>query len=111
VRLTGNGRLTLLDNLGDPSGSRAERYVFDAGTHTARLIGSYGPSPSVTAQLGGTTQELPGARTLVAYGNGERVQEYDQTGLVVWEITGRSGYIFRAERIRSLYRPGVGDPR
>jgi len=77
----------------------------------ARLVGSYGPSPAVIALLGGTTQDLPGGRTLVAFGNGGRVEEYDASGAVVWRIEGNLGYIFRAQRIGSLYRPGVGSPR
>ncbi|MGH7644801.1 MAG: arylsulfotransferase family protein, partial [Gemmatimonadales bacterium] len=77
LRVTGPGRLVLLDNLGDPAGSRAERYAYDAALRTARLVESYGPTPPVTAQLGGTTQDLPGGRTLVAFGNGGRVEEYD----------------------------------
>src|SRR4029079_187945 len=40
LRLTAPGELLLLDNLGDPASSRVERYVFDAGTHVARLVGS-----------------------------------------------------------------------
>ncbi|MGH8511561.1 MAG: arylsulfotransferase family protein [Gammaproteobacteria bacterium] len=111
VRLSGPGRLSLLDNLGDPTASRAERYVYDAGARTARLVGSYGSNPAVTAQLGGTTQPLAGGRTLVAFGNGGRVEEYDALGTVVWRIDGNSGYVFRASRIRSLYFPGVGTPR
>jgi hypothetical protein len=47
---------------------------------------------------------------LVAYGNGNRVQEYDAAGNVVWEIHGNPGYVFRAQRIVSLYRPGAGTP-
>ncbi len=111
LRLTGPGRLSLLDNLGDPAASRAERYVYDESQRTARLVGSYGSDPAVTAQLGGTTQPLPGDRTLVAFGNGGRVEEYDATGRVVWHIEGNPGYVFRAQRIRSLYRPGVGSSR
>jgi len=105
LRLTRPGQLVLLDNLGDPAASQAERYEYDAATRTARLVGSYGPSPVVIALLGGTTQDLPGGRTLVAFGNGGRVEEYDGSGAVVWRIEGNSGYIFRAQRIGSLYRP------
>jgi hypothetical protein len=111
VRLTAPERLLLLDNLGDPTGSRAERYVYDAALHTARLIGSYGPNPGVTAQLGGSTQDLPGGRTLVSFGPAGRVEEYDAAGQMVWHIEGNPGYVFRAQRTRSLYRPGVGLPR
>ncbi len=111
VRVTGPGRLLLLDNLGDPAASRAERYEYYAAGRTARIVGSYGSSPAVVALLGGTTQPLPGDRTLVAFGNGGRVEEYDAFGNVVWRIEGNSGYVFRASRIRSLYQPGVGTPR
>jgi hypothetical protein len=111
LRVTGPGRIALLDNLGDAAGSRAERYVYNETSHTARLVGSYGPNPGVVAQLGGTTQDLPGGHTLVAFGNGNRVEEYDASGTMVWHIEGAPGYIFRAQRIRSLYSPGVGLPR
>jgi hypothetical protein len=107
LRVTAPGQLVLLDNLGDPAGSRAERYVYDAQLRTARLVASYGPSPAVIAQLGGTTQDLPRGRTLVAFGNGDRVEEYDASGGVVWHIVGTSGYVFRAQRISSLYHPGA----
>src|SRR5207253_2282170 len=91
--------------------SRTGRYVYDAELHTAQLVASYGPSPGVTAQLGGSTQDLPGGRTLVSFGPAGRVEEYDASGQVVWHIEGNPGYVFRAQRIRSLYRPGVGSPR
>jgi hypothetical protein len=111
LRVVGPGQIQLLDNLGEAGGSRAERYQLDEVGHTASLVGFDSPNPAVTAQLGGSTQALPGSHTLVAYGNGNRVQEYDASGAVVWEIHGNPDYVFRAQRIRSLYQPGVGTPR
>ena len=111
VRLTGAGRMVLLDNMGDPAGSWAERYVYDETSHTARMVASYGSAPPVRASLGGSTQDLPGGHTLVSYGPAGRVEEYDALGRVVWRIDGNPGYVFRAQRIRSLYQPGVGSPR
>jgi len=108
VRLAADGGLLLLDNLGDPTGSRAERYGYDPALRAARLLAAQEPTPTVTAQLGGSVQELPGGRTLVSYGTGARVEEYDAAGRVVWRIEGAPGYVFRAQRIRSLYAPGVG---
>jgi hypothetical protein len=110
VRLPGAGQLMLLDNSGDPLATKAERYTYDPDARTARLVASYGPSQAVQAQLGGTTQDLPGGRALVAFGDGNRVQEYDATGSVVWEIEGDPGYVFRAQRIESLYHPGMESP-
>jgi hypothetical protein len=111
VRMTSAGLLQLLDNLGDPAASRAERYLVDADARTVRLVGVHTANPAAQALLGGTTQELPDGRSLVAYGNGNRVEEYDGSGVVVWRIEGNPGYVFRAQRIRSLYAPGVGTPR
>jgi hypothetical protein len=108
VRVTPAGELVLLDNLGEVRGSRAERYALDEAGHTARLMGVYAPRPATRAELGGTTQNLPGGRTLVAFGDGAKVQEYDRDGAIVWEIEGNPGYIFRAQRIHSLYHPGIG---
>jgi len=39
------------------------------------------------------------------------VEEYDAAGNVMWRIEGDAGYVFRAQRIRSLYEPGVGTAR
>jgi hypothetical protein len=110
LRVSGRDEVLLLDNLGEPAGSRVERYELEAGApwnneHTARLISTYVPDSRVVAQLGGTTQPLPGGRSLAAYGNGGRVEEYDAAGQVMWRIEGNPGYIFRAQRIRSLYQP------
>ena len=111
VRATGAGGLVLLDNLGDPVASRAERYVIDENWRTAWLMSSFASSKGAVAQIGGTTQSLPGVRTLVSFGSGGSVEETDASGNVVWKINGNPGYVFRAQRIRSLYQPGVGDPR
>lgn len=107
LRVTDGQSFILLDNSGDPSATRAERYRYDAAARRAWLVNSYGSLPTVIAELGGTTQALPGGRILVAYGNGGRVEEYDSAGAVVWRIEGDPGYVFRAQRIWSLYRPGV----
>lgn len=111
LRVTGPGSFVLLDNLGDPGASRAERYVYDAQLRSATLVGAYGLGSGVVAQLGGTTQDLPNGHLLVTYGNGGRVEEYDEDGRVVWRIDGTPGYVFRAQRIGSLYRPGAGSRR
>src|SRR5439155_5710074 len=108
VRLSARDPLLLLDALGDTSGSRPERSEYDAPLRTARQTGSYGSSPAVTAALGGSAQDLSGGRPLVSFGPAGRVEEYDASGQVVWRIEGNAGYVFRAQRIRSLYRPGVG---
>lgn len=102
--------IVLLDNLGETGTSRAERYQLDPSAHTARLSASFAAPPGIIAQLGGSTQSL-GDHTLVAFGNGGGLDEYDAAGNVVWHVVGNAGYVFRAQRIRSLYRPGSGDPR
>jgi hypothetical protein len=102
------GELVLLDNLGEAEGSRAERYALDEAGRTAWLTGTYAPTSAAWASLGGTTQDLQGHHTLVAFGSGGVVQEYDGDGAVVWEIEGNAGYVFRAQRIRSLYHPEIG---
>jgi hypothetical protein len=111
LRITSPGHLLLLDNLGDPTSSRVERYEYDAMLHTARTIDSYRPDPPAICPTGGSAQNLAGGRTLVSFGPAGRVEEYDEFGHVVWRIDGNAGYVFRAQRIRSLYSPGVGSPR
>ena len=100
------GALMLLDNVGDPAQSRAERYSIDERARTARLVQSFG-TPGVATLIGGSVQALPGGRMLVSFGTAGRVEEYNAAGSVVWRIEGNPGYVFRAQRIRSLYAPGV----
>jgi hypothetical protein len=102
------GAVLLLNNLGNPGDSRAEHYVLDEVRHTARLARSYGSVPPVVTEIGGSVQDLSGGRTLVSFGTAGRVEEYDSAGKVVWRIERNAGYVFRAQRIRSLYIPGAG---
>ena len=111
VRSTGSGRLVLLDNLGERSNSRTEAYEVDEVKRTARLTSSYASVLGLIGQIGGSTQSLAGGHTLVSFGNGGGVEEYDAAGTPVWKLDGNPGYVFRAQRIKSLYKPGVGDPR
>jgi len=106
VRLV-DGDVLLLDNLGNPGESRVERYRLDLTGRMATLVSAYRPSIPVIAQLGGTTQRLDNGHTLVSFGTAGRVEEYDTGGHVVWQIKGNPGYVFRAQRIKSLYSPGA----
>jgi hypothetical protein len=111
VRVSGPGEVMILDNLGIPSESRAERYLVDGTAKTVRLAQAYSSRPRVVTQIGGSVQTLPNGRTLVSFGTAGRVEEYDRAGQVLWSIRGNAGYVFRAQRIRSLYAPGVGTAR
>jgi arylsulfotransferase ASST len=111
ARTAASGALILLDNLGDPDESRAERYLLDEAGRTATLVQIYGSTPPTVTQIGGSVQDLPNGRTLVSFGTAGRVEEYDAVGRVTWRISGNAGYVFRAQRIRSLYAPGVGTER
>jgi len=111
VRVPAPDAIMILDNVGTPGESRSERYVIDQAAMTARLVSSYSSTPSVVTLIGGSVQSLPGGRTLVSFGTAGRVEEYDASGQVKWSIAGAAGYVFRAERIRSLYAPGVGTTR
>lgn len=111
VRSCAAGELAILDNLGTPGESRAERYVIDEASRTARLVQSYASVPAVVTQIGGSVQPLPGGRTLVSFGTEGRVEEYDANGRLTWHIEGDPGYVFRAQRIWSLYAPGIGGTR
>jgi hypothetical protein len=111
ARSSAAGSLVILDNLGTPTESRAERYVINEAARTARLAQSYGSVPAVVTQIGGSVQALANGRTLVSFGTEGRVEEYDADGRVTWSIQGNAGYVFRAQRIGSLYAPGVGSAR
>ena len=111
ARISAPHALVILDNLGTPRESRAEDYTVDEAARTARLAHAYSSIPGVVTQIGGSVQSLPGGRTLVSFGTAGRVEEYDAAGRMMWAIDGNAGYVFRAQRIRSLYAPGVGSAR
>lgn len=111
VRSFAPGTIVMLDNLGNPDESRAERYVVNEAARTATLAHSYGSVPGVVTLIGGSVQSLPGGRTLVSFGTTGRVEEYDSVGQVMWRIAGNPGYVFHAQRILSLYAPGAGTTR
>ncbi len=98
----GYNQLVLLDNRGNDYGARVERYALDYDYVWVAQVGSYGSVAGPVA-LGGSTQPLAGERVLVSYGNVGRVEEYDGAGRVVWSLE-NPGYVFRATRIRSLYK-------
>ncbi len=111
LRITGPGTLLLIDNRGEVTGSRVERYQLDEATRSARQVGAFNSMPSVVGLLGGSVQQLANGRVLASLGSGRRVEEYDASGAVVWHLTGSVGYVFRATRIMSLYDPTVGPAR
>lgn len=111
VRVLPSGDLLLLDNVGDSAESRVERWSVDEKLGTALLVSSYGTTPAVRTLVGGSVQSLSASRTLVSFGTEGRVEEYDATGTVRWRLEGAPGYVFRAQRFRSLYTPGTGMPR
>ncbi len=114
LRVTGPGTILFVDNRGEATGSRVERYQLDELAHSARLVGSDSSVPAVVGVLGGNVQQLAGGRVLASLGSGRKVEEYDASGAVVWRLSGGAagaGYIFRVTRIASLYAPGVGTAR
>ena len=50
----------------------------------------------------GRLEELWPVNLLVSFGTAGRVEEHDAAGRVAWRIEGSAGYVFRAQRIRSL---------
>jgi hypothetical protein len=106
VRAVGAGRFIILDNLGlSINESRYERYLVDANALTATLEQSYASAPPVRTAIGGSVQAVGPDRYLVSFGTEGRVELFDASGLKLWNIEGNPGYVFRAQRILSLYAP------
>src|SRR5205823_4120537 len=68
ARLVDPSPLLLLDNLGDPLESRAERFVLDQSARMARLVQAYSSMPPVVTEVGGSVQPLADGRALVSFG-------------------------------------------
>ena len=111
VRRAGPGEIQLLDNRPSPP-SRLVRYRLDENAMTAELVLEFVDSPTTWSRVGGSTQFYPGGKGLVSFGTAGRVVEVSPQGAPVWELTGLDGtYVFRAQRISSLYSPGVDPTR
>jgi hypothetical protein len=103
LRLVEPGVVQFLDNSSTPP-SRLVRYRIDETALTARLLWAYVDGPTVHTLVGGSTQVLEDGGGLVSFGRAGRVVEVGPEGGRRWELTGIEGaYVFRAERIPSLY--------
>lgn len=110
VRTAGPGQVQLLDNR--PSApSRFVRYLLNPVTLTAVMEWQFVDAPGTFTLVGGSTQSHPDGHGTVSFGQAGRVIEVDAVGNRVWELTGLTGlYVFRTQRIGSLYAAGAGDP-
>lgn len=103
LRRAGPGEIQLLDN-GLQAPSRFVRYLINPVTMTALLVMDFRDSPTTLTPVGGSTQYYANGYGLVSFGRAGRVVETDPVGNRASELTGIDGtYVFRAERISSLY--------
>lgn len=110
VRAAGNGELQMLDNGANPP-SRLARYALDETGRVATLAWGFADSPTTYTAVGGSSQYHPDGHATVSFGQAGRVVEVNAAGSRVWELTGLDGiYVFRAQRIQSLYSAGRDDP-
>ena len=100
------GEIQLLDNSNEAP-SRLLRYRLDESAKTATLVWEYIDGPEIHALVGGSTQVYADGGGLVSIGREGRVAEVDAFGDRRWELTGIDDlYVFRSERISSLYASG-----
>ena len=105
LKLAGIGEIQMLDN-GAAAPSRFVRYALDEVALTATLVMEYIDSPTTFATVGGATDYYPNTHGIVTYGPVGRVAEVDEQGNLAWEVTGVAGtYVFRVQRLTSLYDP------
>ena len=104
LRVIGPNQIIILDNVGGAA-SRFERYLIDPTAKTAALQQAYVSSPPALTLIGGSVQKEASGRFLVSFGTTGNVNEFDSTGTLLWKINGNPGYVFRAQRLLSLYHP------
>jgi outer membrane protein assembly factor BamB len=103
LRVVEPGVIQLLDNSDFPP-SRLLRYSVDESARTATLQWQYIDGPEIQTLVGGNTQVYADGGALVSFGREGRVVEVDELGQKRWELTGIDDlYVFRAQRIPSLY--------
>jgi len=87
------------------------RYQLDTGAMTATMQWQFIDDPATWTAVGGSTQYHPDGHATVSFGRAGRVIEVDAGGNRVWALTGLDGtYIFRVQRLGSLYTAGRGEP-
>lgn len=105
VRVLDNGYLQMLDNRRTPP-SRLVRYLVNPVTRTATLVIDFRDSDSTFTPVGGVTEYYPNGHAIVTFGRAGRVDEIDEFGNKVWELTGIPfTYVFRVQKILDLYHP------
>lgn len=111
VRSSGPGLLQMLDN-GVRAPSRFLRYLMNPAARTALLVVEFLDAPETYTNVGGATQYYPSnGHAVVTFGRAGKVVEVDEAGNRAWELQGLDGiYVFRVQRITSLYAPGVDAP-
>jgi len=110
VRWAGPGQVQMLDN-GLASPSRFVRYLLNPATQEALMEWQFIDAPDTWTPVGGSTQYHPDGHGTISFGRAGRVVEVDEAGNQVWALTGVDGtYLFRVQRIGSLYRAGRADP-
>lgn len=110
VRVAGPGQVQLLDN-GTAAPSRFVRYLLNPVARTALMEWQFIDAPGTWTLVGGTTQYHPDGHGTVTFGRAGRIMEVDAAGNRAWELTGLDGtYVFRVQRIGSLYSAGRGEP-
>jgi hypothetical protein len=103
LRPAGPGQIQILDN-GLLAPSRFVRYLLNPVARTALLVVEFIDAPTTYTFVGGATQYYGNGHGLVTFGRVGRVVEFDEAGNRAWELIGIDGvYVFRAQRIASLY--------
>ncbi len=106
MRPAGPGQIQFLDN-GSAPPSRMVRYLLNPASGTALLVMEFIDAPSTFTSVGGSTQYFSNGNGLVSFAQAGRVVEVDPVGNRAWELTGIANiYVFRAQRIASLYARG-----
>lgn len=107
LRAVGPNEIQLLDNSASAP-SRLIRFQLDLATLTAELTLDFRYSPTTWTFVGGATQVYANGHSLVTFGRAGKVVEVNEEGNRAWELVGLDGiYVFRAQRIGSLYEPGI----
>ncbi|MCL7984851.1 MAG: arylsulfotransferase family protein, partial [marine benthic group bacterium] len=103
VRAVAPGEFQLLDNSNEAP-SRLPRCRIDESAKSATLEWEYIDGPEIHMLVGGGSQVYANGGGFVSIGREGRVAEVDVFGDRRWELTGIDDlYVFRAERIPSLY--------
>jgi hypothetical protein len=101
-----NDILLFNNNSGGSGGSQALELMLDPTAKTSKKIFSYQASPAINVSVLGDVERLPNGNTIIDFGTGTKIQEFEKNGTLLQQISATVNFGFMEKRA-TLYGPST----